>query len=105
VELTFHVEHIVARQHGGGDEFDNLCLACDRCNLWKGPNLSSIDPATGQTVRLFHPRLDDWSEHFTLGGCRIVGKTEVGRATVQLLQMNHLRRRRLRERLLAEGGF
>ena len=29
-DVTFHVEHIVARQHQGGDELSNLALACDR---------------------------------------------------------------------------
>ena len=31
--VTFHVEHVIARQHGGTDHLDNLCLACERCNL------------------------------------------------------------------------
>ena len=26
--FTFHVEHIVAKQHGGGDSPSNLALAC-----------------------------------------------------------------------------
>jgi len=25
---SFHVEHIIAKQHGGSDDPDNLCLAC-----------------------------------------------------------------------------
>ena len=28
-----HVEHIVAKQHGGSDDPGNLALACHRCNL------------------------------------------------------------------------
>jgi len=60
----FHVEHIVARQHGGSDDPDNLALACDRCNLHKGPNLSSIDPQGGEMVPLFHPRRHVGEEHF-----------------------------------------
>jgi len=59
-DITFHVEHIVAQQHQRDDHPSNLALACDRCNLHKGPNLTSIDPETGQVVRLFHPRTDDW---------------------------------------------
>ena len=54
----FHVEHVVARQHGGSDDPVNLALACDRCNLHKGPNLSGIDPEADATVSLFHPRND-----------------------------------------------
>ena len=38
--LPFHVEHIRARKHGGGDEAENLALACHHCNLCKGSNLS-----------------------------------------------------------------
>ena len=51
-----HVEHIVAKQHGGTDDPDNLALACHHDNEHKGPNLSGIDPQTGKVVRLFHPR-------------------------------------------------
>jgi 5-methylcytosine-specific restriction endonuclease McrA len=50
----FHIEHIVARQHGGSTSLDNLALACWTCNLKKGPNLSGIDPATGIVTALFH---------------------------------------------------
>jgi hypothetical protein len=64
--VTFHVEHIVGRQHVVLDDSDNLALACDRCNAYKGPNLASIDPESGEIVVLFHPRRDAWSEHFTM---------------------------------------
>ncbi len=47
-DFTFHIEHIVARQHGGRDETDNLALACHLCNSKKGPNLSSVDPDPGR---------------------------------------------------------
>jgi 5-methylcytosine-specific restriction endonuclease McrA len=42
----FHIEHIVAKQHGGQTLLDNLALACWNCNLKKGLNLSGIDPMT-----------------------------------------------------------
>jgi 5-methylcytosine-specific restriction endonuclease McrA len=29
---------------------DNLALACHRCNLRKGPNLTGIDPMSGEMV-------------------------------------------------------
>ena len=44
-ELLHHIEHIVAKQQGGMDDAGNLALACHRCNLHKGPNLTGIDPA------------------------------------------------------------
>ena len=39
--FAYHVEHIVARQHGGRDDSENLALACYHCNAHKGPNLMS----------------------------------------------------------------
>ncbi len=105
VDLTFHVEHIIARQHDGSDDPSNLCLSCDRCNLTKGPNLTSVDPETRQVVALFHPRQDAWSEHFELRDFDIVGKTPAGRATVRLLRMNDARRRELRLRLICAGDY
>jgi hypothetical protein len=96
-ELRFHVEHIIPRQHGGDDEADNLALACPDCNLRKGPNLTGIDPETGEVVRLYHPRRHAWSEHFKHEGSAIVGATAIGRTTVSLLQMNDPERRRVRE--------
>lgn len=94
--LAFHLEHIVAKQHGGGEAEDNLALACHRCNLHKGPNLSGIDPDTGTLVPLFHPRRDLWREHFELRSIRIEGLTPIGRATIQVLAMNDARRVELR---------
>lgn len=103
--VEFHVEHIIARQHGGPDDLSNRALACSRCNRSKGPNLSSLDPATGRLVRLFHPRADTWTSHFALRGARIVGLTPEGRATVQLLKMNEAKRVQTRSLLLALGLF
>jgi 5-methylcytosine-specific restriction endonuclease McrA len=37
-QLPHHIEHIISRQHGGSDDFENLVLACQRGNLNKGPN-------------------------------------------------------------------
>jgi len=50
--LSHHIEHIVAKQHGGPDDPVNLTLACNRCNASKGPNLTGIDPETGEVVSL-----------------------------------------------------
>jgi 5-methylcytosine-specific restriction endonuclease McrA len=107
IEATFHVEHILAQQHlpPDVDAPDNLALACHQCNLHKGTNLTSIDPVSGHVVPLFHPRRDDWNEHFALNGARIVGLTPTGRATVQLLQFNTPRRLELRDGLITEGEF
>jgi hypothetical protein len=85
---TFHVEHIIALQHGGETVADNLALSCHHCNLHKGPNLAGIDPETGTMVALFHPRHDVWADHFEENGGRVVGRTPAGRVTVYVLEMN-----------------
>lgn len=101
--ISFHVEHIIARQHGGDDHPDTLALACDRCNLYKGPNLTSIDPETGETVPLFNPREHNWNEHFIQRSGSIMGLTPTGRATVRLLNMNASRRVQIREEWMEES--
>jgi hypothetical protein len=105
LDQSLQIEHIVARQHLGGDDLQNLALACDRCNLHKGPNLSAVDEESGRVVPLFHPRHDTWSDHFELHGPEIVGRTDIGRATVRLLQMNSRWRMQLRDTLLALGQW
>ena len=87
-DVRFHIEHIVAHQHGGADDEGNLALACHRCNRHKGPNLSGIDPVTALPMLLFHPRRDEWKDHFRIERFEVVGLTPTGRATISLLQMN-----------------
>jgi hypothetical protein len=86
--LPFQIDHIVAEKHGGETVPTNLALACPHCNLYKGPNIAGRDPDSGQVLRLFHPRSDSWTEHFQFEGPRIVGRTPVGRVTVQVLALN-----------------
>jgi hypothetical protein len=56
---------------------------------YKGPNIAGIDPVFGEVVRLYHPRRDVWSEHFTWDGPVLVGRTAIGRTTIHVLWMNH----------------
>ena len=60
-ELPFQFDHVIAVQHGGLATEDNLAMACARCNRYKGPNLSGIDPESGLLTRLFNPRTDAWA--------------------------------------------
>lgn len=108
----FHVEHIIARQHGGSMGMENLAFACWTCNLKKGPNLSGIDPATGLVTELFHPREHQWWEHFSTHvatliplGLEIRGSTSVGRATVRVLALNEEMRQMVRYELWLEGLY
>jgi hypothetical protein len=103
--LRFHVDHIRARQHGGSSQPENLALACPECNFHKGANLTGIDPDTNQVTAVFHPRQDQWHEHFFLAGAKIIGKTPVGRTSVWLLNMNSNHRVETRKILLQFGFF
>jgi hypothetical protein len=101
--LPFHVEHVIARQHGGGEEVENLCWSCSRCNLQKGPNIASLDVNSQSLTALFNPRTQNWFEHFLLRDGRIIGITAVGRVTVRLLRMNDVHRADLRRHLIDRG--
>ncbi len=100
----FHVDHVIAQQHGGSDEETNLAWSCHRCNLRKGTNLSARDPDSASVVLLFNPRLEPWDSNFELQQGRIAGRTAPARATAWLLQMNVEERVRLR-RILMEAGL
>jgi hypothetical protein len=36
--------------------------------VWKGSDIASLDPLTGELVPLFNPRRDSWPDHFRLDG-------------------------------------
>jgi hypothetical protein len=103
--LPFQVDHIISRKHSGSDDLDNLALACFACNNNKGPNIAGFDRQSATTVRLFHPTHDVWSGHFEWNGARLVGVTDVGRVTVDVLAINAQHRLDHREGLIEEGVF
>ena len=78
----------MSRKHGGTSAFDNLAYACILCNRYKGSDVASINPKTGEAVRLFHPRQDRWTDHFRLDADFIEPLTDAGSATVRLLRLN-----------------
>src|SRR4051812_45331434 len=71
---TFHIEHIVPESSGGPDELSNLCLACPSCNLHKSDRTVVTDPETGALVPLFHPRHNQWSDHFEWQDYQLFGR-------------------------------
>jgi hypothetical protein len=94
---TFHVEHVIPRIHGGLSDFNNLALACPSCNLHKSDRIASpSNPITG-SVAFFNPRRNIWAEHFDWEDYLLVGKTEVGRVTIQAFDLNHERRIKIRQ--------
>jgi hypothetical protein len=99
----FSIDHVTPRKHGGVDAAENLALSCLRCNLFKGTNLSGVDPLTNAVTALFNPRRDSWDQHFQWNGPVLVGSTPIGRTTVRVLGMNSAERVQLRQLLVSEG--
>jgi hypothetical protein len=104
-DLPFHIDHIIARQHGGTTVASNLAIACYGCNLRKGPNLVGRDPRTKRIVKLFNPRRHKWSGHFRVSSAVLVGKTAIGRATIKTLGINLEHRVEFRESLVSERSW
>jgi hypothetical protein len=101
--LAFEIDHIIAKKHEGITALDNLALSCFYCNSFKGDNIAGIDPVTGVLTPLFHPRRDKWDDHFRWRNAELVGRTAVGRVTIQVLRINLPQRVGHREILLLEG--
>lgn len=107
--VAFEVEHIIPVAKGGLNELQNLALACRVCNLRKLDYIDGFDPISQQqVVRLFNPRTDVWDEHFVVrreAPFLIEGRTSIGRATVERLQMNASLQLRARELWIELGIF
>jgi len=104
-EATFHIDDIVPDSHGGKTKEENLALACVSCSLRKEARQSAIDLETNKRVRLFHPRRDEWEDHFQWAGVEIIGLTAIGRATINLLKLNRPSILLIREEESLRGRF
>src|SRR4051812_19992387 len=104
-EITFEIDHIIARKHHGAGVAGNLALSCFHCNSFKGSDIAGRDPLTRKLTPLFHLRRHKWDRHFRWAGAYLIGRTPVGRVTVDLLNINDPLRVELREELIEEGVF
>jgi hypothetical protein len=93
-------DHIIALKHGGETVLENLAFACAVCNGLKGSDIASMDWESQQIVRLFHPRLDTWSDHFRLENGLLLPRTSIGRATGIMLRFNEQSQLNLRRFLI-----
>lgn len=103
--LPHEVDHVRAQKHHGPTTLENLCWACAYCNGHKGSNVAGYDPETGELVPLFNPREDRWTDHFAWDGPVLVGKTTVGRATIDVLRINDSDGVEHRRMLMSMGDF
>lgn len=85
------IDHIQPQASGAETVWENLCVACHSCNEFKSAQVRAVDPRRGKRVRLFHPRRQQWRDHFRWSedGSEIIGVSSAGRATVAALKMNH----------------
>jgi HNH endonuclease len=88
--IPMEFEHIKPVAQGGKIVKENLWLSCSLCNSIKQDREEAQDPITKEIVPLFNPRTQVWSEHFgwEQNATIMVGKTEIGRATIVLLDLN-----------------
>ena len=88
--IPLTLEHIIPKSKGGETTEDNLWLSCRLCNEQKGILIEFSDPKTDSITPLYNPRTQMWSEHFAWNddGTKIIGRTPVGRATIDALNLN-----------------
>jgi hypothetical protein len=104
--LSFEVDHIISEKHGGATAAENLALACVFCNSFKGTDLGSLDPKTGQLTPFFNPRTQTWTDHFAVEAeGQLKPLTPEGRVTVAILRMNEPERVVERQLLIEVGRY
>ncbi len=103
--IRYQSDHIISRKHGGRTELSNLAHTCPICNNAKGSDLATILDDEEKLIRLFHPRKDNWFDHFEVHEGEILHKTEIGEATIKLLKLNDIDRILERVDLIAAGLF
>ena len=91
--IIFQFDHYNPVSKGGTNDENNLWLACGNCNNAKSDNTECLDSVTETIVPIFNPRTNNWNEHFEWSedGAIIIGKTPIGRGTVELLKLNNER--------------
>jgi len=88
---TFPLDHVIPRNRGGLTILENLALACPVCNGHKWKHVEGTDNESGVSVTLFNPRTQNWSDHFVWSNSELgvlEGRTAIGRATIDRLQIN-----------------
>lgn len=90
--FTFPIDHIISVKHGGETTANNLAYACPFCNSFKGSDIGTILLPNRTFIRLFNPRIDNWSDHFDMENHVIYSKTTIGEATIKILKLNDVDR-------------
>ncbi len=102
---SFSIEHIIPVSQDGPTELENLALACPGCNGFKSDKTTATDPTNGKNVLLYHPRQQNWNDHFEWSDdcLNIMGRIPTGRATIATLRLNRPGLVNIRLAMLALG--
>ena len=102
---TFQIDHIIPLSIQANSHPNNLAFACGGCNGHKYNKTQDVDPLTNQLSPLFNPRNHNWHKHFQWNEDEtiILGTTNIGRATVEALDLNRQTNINLRKLLLLAG--
>lgn len=90
--VKFQIEHIIALKHHGLTVSENLAYACPICNANKGTDIGTVLKGSDVLVPLFNPRKHRWHDHFELVSGEILSTTDIGSATVKILEFNTIER-------------
>ena len=102
--IKFQIDHIISRKHRGQTVLGNLAFSCAICNGNKGSDIGTILNKKDVFVRFFNPRTDNWFDHFEVADGLIYSKSDIGEATILVLNLNEVNR--ILERLdLIEAGL
>jgi hypothetical protein len=101
----FDIEHSIPLSKNGTSDLINLAYSCNGCNGFKYNKVEGIDPISGKSCFLFHPRKNKWVDHFTWSddGLTILGITIIGRTTIKLLKLNRTELINIRQLLQLVG--
>ena len=83
------IDHYQPISAEGADIYSNLMYCCEECNLRKGDLWPPLE-AQDQGKRFFRIDAEPRSEHFDLDGTELKGTTEVGKFTVDFVDLNRV---------------
>ena len=90
--IKYQIDHIISRKHGGSTTLENLAYCCPICNNNKGSDIATVLQNEDVLIRLFHPRKQNWLEHFEVSEGLFIAKTEIAEATIKILDLNNINR-------------
>jgi hypothetical protein len=101
----YSFDHIIPVCKNGESVLENLARSCSICNGLKQGKTTHLDPFSQQICRLYHPRQDNWDDHFqwSIDELQLIGKTAIGNTTIALLQLNRSNAINLRKLLKMVG--